>query len=1176
MIRLRVFGSLQLSSDDRGEIRSVLAQPKRVAILAYMAASTAAYHRRDRLLAMFWPEQDDARAREALNTAISFLRREIGRDAILSRGVDEIGLNPEACWSDVAAFRSALDARAFDEALAHYRGDLLEGFYVGNSGPFEEWVERARAQLRSEAARAARAVAEERERSQHYTTAISSARRALELSADDERVLRQLLELLDRLGDRAGALLAYETFERRLAEEFATEPSAETRALIGQIRARQAIVAVESATSSDAVSPAAPSRWVVEREIGRGGMATVYLARDTVHDRPVALKVMRPDLLSSGAERFLREIRITARLAHPRILPLIDSGMREGAPYLVTPYVDGESLRDRLNRGTIPTRQALELAIGIAEALDYAHRSGVIHCDIKPENILLADGQVVVADFGVSRALSDDVGTSEIAGSRAYMSPEQLDPNVVLDARSDLYSLACVLVETICGTIPRDARHAGEILERHGGPVSLHKLADDCLSAERERRPSSAALVLDRLRAVVRETDVELTRAGATTRPKIERPSARRRTRRRFAVIGGAVVGIGLLASPIWLRSPATLISSGKLAPHDTIILADFQVAGPDSNSAAALTNLLRRDFVDSKAVSLMSAGDMSSALKRMRLPAETPITPKIGLEMAQREGKHAVIVPVVTPLSSGRVLTIRLIESATGNELTSVTRRTVNADRELPAALAEASQMLRRRIGESTRHAKSAPYSQRRLYTTTSLEAARLLWPSQAPRTTAEKIAAMRAAIRRDSAFAYAWMNIGTMLSWMRYRSAVLDSAFSMAYRFRDNVTLMENAQVSSLYFWNIQRDRRAARQELELAVQADTTIPSVVPLNITEIMVDVRDFERAEAFSRRIEAWKTVGSAAAGAVVQSQLAQGKFAAAESTVDRARSRDGRGGIKPLILEQIIALTALRFDSAEALLEKLPTRDVTVANRAGLYRLRGRLAEAHQMDDWLDSSLATAAATAGARFDPTSGRALRSAREALWLAHDTAAAIAALDRRWRAKSQIFDIQDRIDGMSAAGLYAAAGKQAMARELVAAFEAGADTIAKRAYYEYREAALGETALADGKFSDAMRLFRASDLAPDGLPASACATCVLPHLARVAERAGWPDSARVFWEAYVIRPAISRLETDQWFLATAYTRLAAFATERRDSASAAKYRDALVGLRARTVRVSPSSH
>ena len=148
-------------------------------------------------------------------------------------------------------------------------------------------------------------------------------------------------------------------------------------------------------------------RYTIERELGRGGMATVYLARDLKHDRPVALKVLRPELAASlGADRFLREIQVTAHLTHPNILPLLDSGRADEFLYYVTPYVEGESLRSRLERERqLPVDEAVRLAAAVAGALDYAHRHQIIHRDIKPENILLEDGQAVVADFGIARAL---------------------------------------------------------------------------------------------------------------------------------------------------------------------------------------------------------------------------------------------------------------------------------------------------------------------------------------------------------------------------------------------------------------------------------------------------------------------------------------------------------------------------------------------------------------------------------------------------------------------------------------------------------------------------------------------------------------------------------------------------------------------------------------------------
>ena len=201
-------------------------------------------------------------------------------------------------------------------------------------------------------------------------------------------------------------------------------------------------------------------RYVLGRELGRGGMAIVYLAHDLKHDRSVALKVLHADLAASlGPDRFLREIRITARLDHPHILPVLDSGEVAGQLWYTMPYVDGESLRHRLRReGQLPIDEAIRLAREAADALDYAHRHGVVHRDIKPENILLSDGHARVADFGVARALEAAGGgqltqTGMAVGTPVYMSPEQATAGHV-DARTDQYSLACVLYELLTGEAP--------------------------------------------------------------------------------------------------------------------------------------------------------------------------------------------------------------------------------------------------------------------------------------------------------------------------------------------------------------------------------------------------------------------------------------------------------------------------------------------------------------------------------------------------------------------------------------------------------------------------------------------------------------------------------------------------------------------------------------------------
>jgi serine/threonine protein kinase len=212
---------------------------------------------------------------------------------------------------------------------------------------------------------------------------------------------------------------------------------------------------------STAFTDAIRDRYEVEREIGAGGMATVHLALDVRHSRSVAIKVLKPELAASlGAERFLKEIEIAARLTHPHIIPLHDSGQAAGFLYYVMPFIDGDSLRSRLLRETrVEKAAALGIVEDVGDALSYAHRQGILHRDIKPENILFAEGHPMVADFGIARAVSTAGGanitrTGLALGTPGYMSPEQAAGDRDLDARTDVYSLGCVLYEMLLGEPP--------------------------------------------------------------------------------------------------------------------------------------------------------------------------------------------------------------------------------------------------------------------------------------------------------------------------------------------------------------------------------------------------------------------------------------------------------------------------------------------------------------------------------------------------------------------------------------------------------------------------------------------------------------------------------------------------------------------------------------------------
>ena len=531
MVEFRVFGALSLTTDDGRDARSLVAQPRRLALLAYLAAATPrGTHRRDSLLALFWPEFDQPRARAALRQSLYVLREVLGPAALVNQGNEEVGLDFGAVRCDVVDFNRSIESGHLSEALDLYGGHLLEGFFISDAPEFEHWLETERARLQAAASAAARTLVEQCEGGGDLTAAAQWARRAARLAPLDESLLRRLIGLLDRLGDRAGAVMAYEDFAKRLAQEYETRPAAETQALMTAVRAREraaGTVRLPRVELLPRLQAALADRYRVERELARGRTATVCLAHDLKHDRPVAVKVLHPELAAVvGAERFLREIQIAARLRHPQIVPLHDSGEADGLLYFVMPYVDGESLRDRLKREPqLPVADAVRIAVDVAGALDYAHGLGLVHRDIKPENILLEGGHAMVADLGIARAVStagsDKLTETGIAiGTPAYMSPEQGTEGGHVDGRSDLYALACVLYEMLTGAPPFTGPTAQAVLARHAvDPVAPIRTVRHTVpwGVERAVLQALAKVPTDRYRGVAEFADALATPSAEPT-----------------------------------------------------------------------------------------------------------------------------------------------------------------------------------------------------------------------------------------------------------------------------------------------------------------------------------------------------------------------------------------------------------------------------------------------------------------------------------------------------------------------------------------------------------------------------------------------------------------------------------------------------------------------------------
>ena len=335
------------------------------------------------------------------------------------------------------------------------------------------------------------------------------------------------------------------------------------------------------------LTAALADRYAIERELGSGGMATVYLAQDLKHRRRVAIKVLRPEVASSlGAERFLREIRIASQLSHPRIVPLHESGQADGLLYYVMPYVEGESLRERLNgQRRLSLEEALRITRGVAAALTYAHDHNVMHRDIKPENILLVGGEVVVTDFGIARAISaaggDAVSHSDLPiGTVGYMSPEQAMGSRDLDGRTDLYGLACVLYEMLVGQPPGmwfDERQ--NLSERLTGPPPFVRALEGVAPTD-VTTVLTRALALyadDRYASVEQFSQALESRIPAGTGVP---PATIVRLQPRFTkgIVVGAAMAVLLIVGSLgmWLRDGEPVVGEG----HPRIAVLPFEDRG--------------------------------------------------------------------------------------------------------------------------------------------------------------------------------------------------------------------------------------------------------------------------------------------------------------------------------------------------------------------------------------------------------------------------------------------------------------------------------------------------------------------------------------------------------------------------------------------------------------------
>ena len=629
-------------------------------------------------------------------------------------------------------------------------------------------------------------------------------------------------------------------------------------------------------------------RYIVERELGRGGMAIVYLAQDKKHNRPVALKVLRPDLRDSmPATRFLQEVEITARLNHPHILPLLDSGEAGDVLYYVMPHVEGESLRARLKREIqLPIDEAARLAREVADALDCAHRHGVVHRDIKPENILLQEGHALVADFGIARAIvrstSDprtSIGVS--LGTPHYMSPEQSAGASDIDGRSDLFALGCVLHEMIAGEPPFTGPTVQAVVAKTIAmpAVPLRQLRDTVsegieiavlralAKVPADRYPSAAAMrealgvhAVNSPDHVASHSLLNRHHFGekqlGDPMPTSAHWSGRSRLIALAIAILVAVITIGLLVRPD-IRELLDRTSDGFIATDSPpkspawIIVADFEAPPGDSTVGSVVQSLVSTALDQSHVVRTVPASQLRLGLVAAGKPESTPISAAIARELALRGSIKAVITGKLDRVGRTHILTVQALRPDSSISLVTASGSALDADALIPL-VDKVSRELRRGLGEQ-RGNLTADYFTLRWALTPSLtaylkvrEAGRLMSGQRSDLA----IPLYHEAVGLDSGFVGAWISMGIAF----YTMGLVDSArFALAHAQRYPDRLRKGAHENFKELLAIvSGDTKGALQAVDEVLARNPTQPAAL-VNRANILSDFHRYEEAVESSRR-----------------------------------------------------------------------------------------------------------------------------------------------------------------------------------------------------------------------------------------------------------------------------------------------------------------------------------
>lgn len=906
------------------------------------------------------------------------------------------------------------------------------------------------------------------------------------------------------------------------------------------------------------------STYTLEREL-TGGMSRVFVAQETALGRRVVVKVLPPErTYGVSADRFHREIQLAAQLQHPHIVPVLNAGEADGLLYYTMPFVIGQSLRARLasRTGPIPLVDAVRILRDVASALAFAHQHGIVHRDIKPDNVLLAGDSAALADFGIAKALSA-AASPEAAlttagmtlGTPAYMAPEQAVGGDA-DHRADLYSLGAMAYELLTGEQPFPRATPQAVLVAHAveAPRPLAERRPDlppllCHTVMRllEKRPQ---LRPQHAEEVVRVLDgVATPSGGSATVPAI------RVTPRRWLPLAAAGVAAIALVGFLWSRRAT---GAGHPVERRPVLLADFTARAADSTLAAIVTEALRSDLSQSPVVVLLSSDRVNEALARSGRARNSPVDLALGRELAQREGAVATVGGDISEVGGQVLLNARIVDPISGEDIGSV-RETATDSTAVLAAIDRLSKGVRRRLGESARSLKSAQPLARA--TTASLDALRKYTQALALKedvaTQPEAMALLEEAVKLDTAFALAWRELAELRSQTSGRWEALRHAMDH----RDHLTASERAFTEATYStWvgDFQQAIAALRNVVKLDPGNATAWGNLGYLLLYRAADDLGGLE---AMRNALEA-SGYAPARFLPVINAELANGHTDVARRVLDSLRTL-ASDTQDALFAQAAWSSHFGEYHAADSLADaglRLLHGDAVLESRwervkRNLLLLQGRIREADMHQRRAVDYLAR-----NGRVEQALGEEFAFAQLLSRLEGPGPAVERRLDEALRRfppdKMNPLDPSYWFLASSAAWT----GRSRSAKDWLDRWSAAQPkdmTVDSTGIF----AALGDIALSEGHYDEAARFFgRSGDLLPGS-------EALLPHRAHPHDLAGHADSAIALYERYLGR--VSRLDVrltwlDPAHLAEIYESLGRNYENRAQPDSAARYYQALLDL------------